>query len=318
MLIATHSGKFHADDVCAVAVLDIVFPGCELIRTRDLEKIRLADFVVDVGGIWDPATGRFDHHQKGFEGARQSGVEYASAGLVWREHGARCVARIAEICAGYSIQPEQARHIAYAIDSDLIQYLDMSDTGAARNAPGSYGLSAVISGFNPTWLDERQAGTAAAAEEVRLAQFRRAMEFMTDVLTNAVRYRVSGTLAVEQVRQAQTLEDGRVLFLKNGSLPWSTVVRVEMPKVVFVLSFSMADQRYMLHTVPAAADSFAARKDLPAAWAGLQGAELAAVTGVPDAGFCHNKRFIASADSFEGALTLARLALAEGTAAPHS
>lgn len=318
MLIATHSGKFHADDVCAVAVLDIVFPGCELIRTRDPEKFQQADFVVDVGGIWDPSTGRFDHHQKGFEGARQSGVEYASAGLVWREHGARCVARIAEVCAGYAIQPELARQIAYAIDSDLIQYLDMSDTGAARNAPGSYGLSAVISGFNPTWIDEQQAGSAAAAEEVRLVQFRRAMEFMADVLANAVKYRVGGTLAVEQVRQAQTLEDGRVLFLKNGSLPWSTVVRVEMPKVVFVLSFSMADQRYMLHTVPAATDSFAARKDLPAAWAGLQGAELAAVTGVPDARFCHNKRFIAAADSFEGALTLARLALAEGAAAPHA
>ncbi|GAB3552268.1 MYG1 family protein [Noviherbaspirillum agri] len=309
MLIATHSGKFHADDVCAVAVLDIVFPGCELIRTRDLERIRQADFVVDVGGVWDPATGRFDHHQKGFEGARQSGVEYASAGLVWREYGARCVARIAEACAGYAVLPEQARQIAYAIDSDLIQYLDMSDTGAARNAPGSYGLSAVISGFNPTWVDEQQAGDAA--EEMRLAQFRRAMEFMTDILVNAVRYRVSGSMAVEQVRQAQVLEDGKVLFLENASLPWSTVVRVEMPKVVFVVSFSTAEQRYLLHTVPAAADSFVARKDLPAAWAGLQGEELAAVSGVPDAGFCHNKRFIASAGSFDGAMALARLALAE-------
>jgi len=315
MLIATHSGKFHADDVYGVTVLDIVFPGCELIRTRDPEKIRPADFVVDVGGIWDPATGRFDHHQKGFEGSRQSGVEYASAGLVWREHGARCVMRIAEACAGYAIQPEQARQIAYAIDSDLVQYLDMSDTGAARNAPGSYGLSAVISGFNPTWIDEQHAGDASAAEEVRLAQFRRAMEFMADVIVNAVKYRVSGTLAVEQVRQAQVLEDGKVLFLENASLPWSTVVRTEMPKVVFVVSFSIAEQRYLLHTVPAAADSFVARKDLPAAWAGLQGAELTAVTGVPDAGFCHNKRFIASAESFGGALALARLALSDAEGA---
>lgn len=311
MIIATHSGKFHADDVWAVTVLDIVFPGCELIRTRDPEKIREADFAVDVGGIWDPPAGRFDHHQKGFEGARQSGVEYASAGLVWREHGARCVARIAEACAGYAIQTEQARQIAYAIDSDLVQYLDMSDTGAARVAPGSYGLSAVISGFNPTWIDEQRLGDAAAAEALRLAQFRRAMEFMADVLTNAVRYRVSGMLAVEQVRQAEPLEDGKVLFLKNGALPWSSVVRNEMPKVLFVISYGMSEQRYMLHTVSAAPDSFEARKDLPAAWAGLQGAELAAVTGVPDVGFCHNKRFIASADSFAGALALARLAVAE-------
>jgi uncharacterized UPF0160 family protein len=122
-------------------------------------------------------------------------------------------------------------------------------------------------------------------------------------------------LAIEQVRQAPRLEDGRLLFLQNGALPWASVVRNEMPKVLFVLGYNSAEQRHMLHTVPANPDNFDARCDLPAAWAGLRGTELAAVTGVPDAGFCHNKRFIASAESFEGALALARLALQQ--AAPR-
>lgn len=309
MIIATHSGKFHADDVWAVTVLDILFPGCTLIRTRDPEKISEADFAVDVGGIWDPQTGRFDHHQKGFSGARQSGVVYASAGLVWKEYGARCVERIAQTHAGYQISAESAQQIAYAIDNDLVQYLDMSDTGAAKNAPGGYGLSAVVSGFNPTWIDERELGDMSAAEQLRLRQFRRAMEFMADILTNAIKYRVGGMLAVEQVRQSELLEGGKILFLKNGALPWSSVVRNEMPKVVFVISHNITEQRYMIHTVPAAADSFEARRDLPAAWAGLRGAELAAITGVPDAGFCHNNLFIASAETFDGILKMARLAL---------
>jgi uncharacterized UPF0160 family protein len=76
MRIVTHGGKFHADDAWAVAVLNILFPGSEIVRTRQPDLIEAADFAVDVGGIWDPATGRFDHHQKGFEGARQSGVPY--------------------------------------------------------------------------------------------------------------------------------------------------------------------------------------------------------------------------------------------------
>jgi uncharacterized UPF0160 family protein len=311
MIIATHSGKFHADDVFAVAALDIVFPGCELIRTREPAKIRDADFAVDVGGIWDPQRGRFDHHQKGFEGARESGVVYASAGLVWKEYGARCVALTAESHEGYVISAEYAQQIANAIDSDLVQYLDMSDTGAAKNAPGSYGLSAVISGFNPSWIDEQASGDVAVAEEFRLEQFRRAMGFMQDIITNAVKYRVGGLLAVDQVRQSEVLEEGRLLLLKNSALPWSSLVRNEMPKALFVISHNITEQRYMLHTVPATADTFEARKDLPAAWAGLQGAELAAVTGVPDAGFCHNKLFIASAKSFDGALKMARLALAD-------
>jgi uncharacterized UPF0160 family protein len=56
--------------------------------------------------------------------------------------------------------------------------------------------------------------------------------------------------------------------------------------------------------------SFKNRKDLPAAWAGKHDGELAAITGVPDATFCHNARFIAVAASKEGALKLAELALA--------
>jgi len=309
LIIATHSGKFHADDVWAVAVLDIVFPGSELIRTRDAARIAAADFAVDVGGIWDPQHGRFDHHQKGFAGARQSGVIYASAGLVWKEYGARCVAQLAEAHAGCTLATKDAQDIAYAIDSDVVQYLDMSDTGAARNAPGGYGLSAVISGFNPNWMDEERAGAAAAIEELRQRQFRRAMEFITDILINQVRYRVGSLLAASQVRQAERLEDGRLLLLKNGALPWAAIVRQEMPNVLFVISHDRTEQRYMLHTVPAAADTFEARRDLPAAWAGLRDAELAAVTGVPDAVFCHNARFIAAAVSFEGALTMARQAL---------
>jgi len=309
LIIATHSGKFHADDVWAVAVLDIVFPGCELRRTRDPQQIAAADFTVDVGGVWDPASNRFDHHQKGFSGARQSGVVYASAGLVWKAYGARCVALLAQQHTGHTLSERDAQDIAYAIDADLVQYLDMADTGAAKNAPGGYGLSAVVSGYNPTWLDEQQAGDGAAADELRLQRFRHAMAMVAEVLVNQVRYRVGSMLAIEQVRQAERLDDGRLLFVKNGALPWAAVVRNEMPKVLFVISYNGGERRHMLHTVPATVDTFEARRDLPQAWAGLQGAELAAATGVPDAVFCHNNLFIAAATSFDGALALARLAL---------
>lgn len=311
MIIATHSGKFHADDVWATTVLDIVFPGCTLVRTRDEDLIRAADFAVDVGGVWEPQAGRFDHHQKGFAGARQSGVLYASAGLVWRTYGARCVGLLAKRHAGHDLTEEDAQQMAWAIDADLVQYLDMADTGTAKNAPGSYGMSAVVSGFNPTWLDEQEAGSVEAAETLRLRQFRRAMECIAEVLVNQVKYRVASLLALDRVRHAQVLEGGRLLYLDNAALPWTSVVRNEMPDVLFVMSCGIADGRYLLHTVPAAADTFESRADLPQAWAGLQGEELAAVTGVADAVFCHNNLFIAAAKSYEGALALARQALSQ-------
>ncbi|TCS36232.1 uncharacterized UPF0160 family protein [Paucimonas lemoignei] len=296
-------------------VLNLLFPDSELVRTRDPERIAAADFAVDVGGIWDPQAGRFDHHQKGFSGARQSGVLYASAGLVWREYGARCVALLAQQHLQHTLTDKDAQDMAYAIDADLVQYLDMSDTGTARNAPGGYGLSAVVSGFNLTWLDEQRSGSVASAEDMRQRQFSRAMEFMVDVLINQVRYRVGSMLAAGQVRLAERLEGGRLLYLGNAALPWSSIVRKEMPEVLFVISYSITENRYMLHTVPAAAETFDARCDLPATWAGLQGAELAAVTGVADAVFCHNGRFIAAALSYEGVLQMARLALEDADSA---
>lgn len=309
MVIVTHNGKFHADDAWAVAVLHILFPDAEIVRTRESAIIEAADFVVDVGGIWDPAAGRFDHHQKGFDGARASGVPYASAGLVWREYGARCVAHLAEQHTGHRLEDETAQQMAHAIDADVVQYLDLSDVGAAKNAPGGYGMSAVVSGFNPNWMDEQRLGYGAQADAYRLAQFRKAMDFLTEVIVNAVKYRVGAILALAQVRQAQVLENGRLLFLRNAALPWSSVVRKEMPKVLFVLSHSLSEDRYMLHTVPATVDTFDARADLPESWAGLRDADLAAVTGVPDAKFCHNGRFIAAAKSYEGAYAMALQAL---------
>ncbi len=309
MVIVTHSGKFHADDAWAVAVLKVLFPHAQVVRTRDPARVEAADFAVDVGGIWEPATGRFDHHQKGFSGARPTGVPYASAGLVWKEYGARCVSTLALTHTEHRLSDEKASEMAQAIDADIVQYLDLSDVGAAKNAPGGYGLSAVVSGFNPNWLDEQRLGYGDAADAHRLSQFTRAMELLTDIIINAVKYRVGALLSVELVRQAEVLEDGKLLFLKNGAVPWTQVVRREMPKVLFVISHNIAEQRHMIHTIPVSTDSFAARADLPEAWAGLRDEQLAAVTGVADAGFCHNGRFIASARSYQGIRKMASLAL---------
>ena len=65
--VATHSGKFHADDVLAFAMLkEFLSPELKLTRTRDMSLIAQADIVFDVGGIFNPHNGRFDHHQKSY------------------------------------------------------------------------------------------------------------------------------------------------------------------------------------------------------------------------------------------------------------
>jgi uncharacterized UPF0160 family protein len=117
-------------------------------------------------------------------------------------------------------------------------------------------------------------------------------------------------LAADTVRQAPRLQGGKVLLLTEGGMPWTRVVVDEMPDVLLVIYPETGREQYQIRTVPAANGSFDSRMDLPSAWAGLRDEALAAVTGVPDAVFCHMNLFIAGARSLEGATRLAALALA--------
>lgn len=302
VVIATHNGSFHADDIFGVAVLLLLHPGAQLIRTRDMETIAQADFAVDVGGEWDAARGRFDHHQRGFAGARASGVVYASAGLVWNAHGAALV----EKCFALQDGP-LAQRIADALDTELVQHLDRADTGVAHGAPGLFGLSALMSQFNTTW-DTR--GDASQDEANALACFRKAMDVMTTLLLAALDQQRAKAQGAALVRGAQQLFGGQVLQMPRGGLPWREVISQEMPDVLFVIYPDSGAQQHQVHVVTVEPHSFQARKDLPKAWAGLRLAELAEASGVPDAQFCHNGRFIAGARSLAGAVRMAEIALA--------
>ena len=102
MVIATHDGSFHADEVFAVAALGLWDATAEVVRTRDPEALANADLRVDVGFRDDARAGDFDHHQRGFDAARANGVRYASFGLVWREFGVRICDDDAEVATAGS------------------------------------------------------------------------------------------------------------------------------------------------------------------------------------------------------------------------
>ncbi len=319
--IATHSGSFHADDVFGVGVLMGVFPSHSLTRTRKQELIDVADFVVDVGGTWDAAMGRFDHHQRGFTGARPShevdgqtirGVGYASAGLVWAAYGSDYVKAWAS-ANGQSLDAHGVDEVVRSIDHSLVQYLDIVDTGQGDVSPGIFGLSSLIAQLNTHWMEETgmDQTTKAQLQETR---FREAIAITRKFLDHAISKKVAQICAVDTVRAAPRLVGGRVLHLQEGGMPWTRVVVDEMPEVMFVIYPDSDGDQYQIKTVPVEPGSFTARLDLPKSWAGLREQELAAVTGVEDSVFCHLNLFIGGARSFEGAVRLAELALAPSAA----
>ncbi|HZN47506.1 MAG TPA: MYG1 family protein [Ramlibacter sp.] len=316
--IATHSGSFHADDVFGVAVLAALHPQHEIVRTREPREVAAADFAVDVGGEWDPGRGRFDHHQRGFDGARltvdASGATvraegYASAGLVWREFGASYVRQLAQRM-GHTLAEEKIGQVVQDVDASLVRYLDLVDTGAQVVSPGVAGLSSQLALLNGTWLEEQGLDGAGKAQ-LQMERFREAMAMMQRLLQRLVLRRIGQELAADKVRGSERLLDGRVLFLAEGGMPWTSVVVDEMPQVLLVLypESDESGERFVLRTAPAGKDTFASRMDLPQAWGGLRERQLAAACGVPDALFCHTNLFIAVAGTFAGALRMAELAL---------
>lgn len=315
--IATHSGSFHADDVFGVGILMGVFPSHTLVRTRKEELIDAADYVVDVGGIWDAGAGRFDHHQRGFTGARPAqdvdgqtvpGVGYASAGLVWAAHGGDYVKAWAS-AHGHSLDAQAVDEVVRSLDHSLVQYLDIVDTGQGDVSPGLFGLSSLISQLNTHWMEEKGVDHSAKAR-LQEERFLEAVTITRKFLDHAISKKVAQIFAVDTVRNAKRLLGGKVLYLQEGGMPWTRVVVDEMPEVMFVIYPDSDGDQYQIKTVPVEPGSFTARMDLPKSWAGLRDQELAAVTGVEDSVFCHLNLFIGGARSFDGAVRLAELALA--------
>ena len=64
MIASTHDGRFHADEIFALAVLNLIFPDLEIVRSRDENVYKNADIIVDVGHVYDPDNLIFDHHQR--------------------------------------------------------------------------------------------------------------------------------------------------------------------------------------------------------------------------------------------------------------
>lgn len=307
-VLVTHGGKFHCDEVFAYAVLRLALglrePGQDhvLWRTRKPGLIEAADIVWDVGFVFDEATNRFDHHQRGAP-LREDGTPFSSAGLVWRIYGERAVAALLRDHGAEALAPA----IAVEIDETLVRRIDEIDNGVSAKGPvrdDTLGLASLIGDFNPSWDDP--AGEGATAGD---AAFQEAAALVLGLLRRRVdglRARLAAEASVLAAHRSG--EDPRILVLDRG-MPWKNVVFTHDLPVLFTVS-PASNGNWMLDTVPPEPGSFDQRLPLPEAWAGLETEALAAQTGVADAVFVHLRRFVGAAKSRDGAVELARRAMA--------
>lgn len=287
----THAGVFHSDEVMATAFLFKAMGDLSVARVNKVpEDLPLTTLVYDIGG------GRFDHHQRGGNGARENEVKYSSFGLLWRAYGIDFL----------QSRTENPQLVWRLIDESLVQTVDATDNGQLQPiALGyqNYGIGRAISAFNPTW-DEASDFDGA---------FLKAVAFAEVIFDQALREACSKAKAQSDIEEAIAASEGPILLL-DKFMPWQEFVdQSRNPKSdgLLYICFPGARGGFTLQCIPKKGEQMSQRKSLPKAWAGLQADKLPEVSGVADAIFCHPARFICAAQSLEGALTMADLAINE-------
>ena len=300
--LITHSGSFHADDVLACSVLRRLFPDSEVVRTRDrelLDSTTDADVVFDVGYEYDPVLRRYDHHQPG-RPHRLDGSPYSSFGLVWLHHGRSYIAPLLGASDSDLIDA-----VWEDMDRRFVLSIDHTDNGyvpeGGVTTSTATDISLLVEDFVPAWND---------AEADHDARFLAAVELFSTLLERRVSKAASLARARAAVLRAfENAPDPRIVVIPDY-MPVGSVVRKHgFDQALYLVERSRSGE-WFVNCVRPDGEPFGQRKPLPLAWAGLRGQDLAEVSGVADAIFCHGQRFTCAAQSRESALELAYKALA--------
>ncbi|MBP0445086.1 MYG1 family protein [Roseomonas sp. SSH11] len=325
LLLATHSGTFHADDCLAYVILtgalglDENGGTHELVRTRDQARLKTADIVWDVGGVADEAAWRFDHHQPGAPRA-EDGAPLSSAGLVWRaveagnkrSLGQRYV-RNALAKSGFpDVDDSTIERIAEGIRSKFVRHVDLVDNGVERAAPTD--LTSMVETFNGAW-DAPSQSDPVAFEEFQRRGFLRASRMVADAVERQIEKERGAAFAYQAVVEAwKDCKAGAsglypdVLELPRG-MPWQRPA-FELAMPILYVTSPEPDGRWKVQAMPAEKGSFASRLEMPAAWRGLQDAALEQACGIAGALFVHRGGHLAIAATRDAALAIARACLA--------
>ena len=296
----THNGTFHVDDLFSAALLSIYMEhmdeNFEIIRSRDPKIIENADYVFDVGGVYNPELNRFDHHQLNGAGARANGISYSSCGLVWKHFGLF-------LCGG---DQDAWEHI----DNKIATPIDASDNGIdiveskIKNVL-PYTAGQVFKIFTPTWREGHLDNNKVFQNEVKN---------IVRVLKREIKVALDDSLARRLIvadynnsKNKQIVEMIGVGYSRG--LYQDTLSRLAEP--IYVVFKSEHHDTWKIEAIKKSPETFDSRKPFPENWRGAMNddSKLAEISGVADATFCHRSGFLATAKTKEGAMKLAQIAL---------
>lgn len=307
----THSGKFHADEVMATAVLqelhEAVYSGeipeeelPEILRGKfdnaPLKLCRISAIPEDGNVadkmIYDVGGGEFDHHQKERNGMRENGIYYASLGLVWRKFGKY-------LCNG-------SDWLVQAIDERLIQAIDCGDNGqfpVISNGLPILNLDELLGAFNPRWNEDQ-------SFDYQNECFEQAVECAKTIFEQFLKKEKAILEAFPIVEQALEESDGNIVVL-DKYMPWEDVI-LELSKTNekargLLLAIFPSNRDKGAYIIQSPREENKSRLLMPEEWRGKRGEDLDDL--VEGGVFCHATGFMAVADSLERAVSMAKLAI---------
>ena len=302
LIIGTHNGIFHADEVVACAILCLLHSDMSILilRTRDKKILAQCDICVDIGG------GKFDHHMPDFSKSRENGVKYASTGLVWKEFGKQLIQLLLEkYFPKYKCNTD---NVFSEFDRSVIALVDCEDNGK----PAEKHCFSFISSFLPLWFDNR-------TDDFN-NQFYKVLTTTINVLEEELKTTIGKEIANDILfttwMDKKKFNNG-ILEIPSQTISWvETVVTINNYNdnintlrhitINFVI-FPYPDGGWAAQAVPPSLENkFGQRIPFPAEWAG-QTDKLPEISGVKDALRC-NGRFFVRASTKEAIVEMCTIA----------
>lgn len=342
--IGTHNGHFHADEALAVYMLRLLpeYQSASLVRTRDAEKLETCHTVVDVGGVYDDAKKRYDHHQREFTTTFPAhSTKLSSAGLVYMHYGRAIIAQHTKL----PVDHPDVELVFQKIYDDFVEAIDANDNGVNKYdvksmqaagieekfKSGGITLPALVGDLNHE--DPLNPGVSHATPENPQAEedyrFSQASSLMGTAFLRKVHGAATAWLParglVKEAFEKRTSEhpSGQLLVLPRAGIPWKEhLYNLEQEagvsagnEILFVIypEKEEANSKWRIQAVSENMTSFVNRKSLPEPWRGVRDAELDALLGseVEDgAVFVHAAGFIGGHKTESGVRAMAALALA--------
>jgi uncharacterized UPF0160 family protein len=320
--IGTHDGSFHCDEVFAISMLKCLpeYADATVVRTRNPEVLAQCNIVVDVGATYDPATHRYDHHQREFTGTMPDfNTKLSSAGLVYKHFGSAVLSSI----VGHHVPiPDPTHHRLVNIMLDkvykgFVEHIDAIDNGiAVSDGPLKYNVSTTLSSrvghLLPAWNE-------TSTKEHMNEQFREALrmvsaEFVGCVDNMASVWWPARSIVEQAVTARRSVHPSQRIMVLSQQCPWKdhifdieevdSVNGISVP-TLYVIFEDVAGSSWRVQCVPESPTSFTNRRSILPAFMGLRDETLSEGCKIPDCIFVHASGFIGGNKTKEGALQMA-------------